>query len=143
MEKRVVWEPKLGVVGVLIGIKLDREFALQCQTVIADEAVKTRCLNYVWLITKPYDWNQGYTPSNIIFFDDGTMLPNLFQKYTDMGKWLSIDSSWFGKEDLSVTYNFHHGGMPGDEAANRWLQFLFSRWVQFMWIEFEKRQESG
>lgn len=143
MEERIVWQPVLGVGGVLIGIILDREFALLCQAVLADEAVKKRCLNYVWAITKPDNWSKEYTPFNLIFFDNGSMLPNLFQKYTDTGKWLSLDGLWSTKEDNIVTYSFHHGDMPGDEAANRWLQFLFSRWVQFMWFEFEKLQESG
>jgi hypothetical protein len=133
MEKRLVWQPILGVGGQLIGILLETEFADNCRASAVDDTLKKRCLDYVWSITKPRDWAKEYTPSNIISFDEGTMLPSLFQQYSDMGKWLQIENSSI-HADEGIMFSFHHVGNLGDESANRWLQFLFSRWVQFMWI---------
>jgi hypothetical protein len=129
----------------LIGISIDTGFATACHQVVATPELVDRCRNYVWGITKPEDWNHGYAPSNILWFDFGTMLVSVVQYYSDMGKWLDLSRMYLPPytHEIAVVYSMHHVDQLGDESCNRWLQFAFSRWAQFMQILLEDQKGAG
>ena len=139
-QKATVWTPCLGRCGSLSGISVDVGFVIACHQVVATSELIERCRNYVWGITKPAGWDRGYTPSNILWFDFGTMLVSMVQHYSDMGKWLDLSRMHLPPytHEITVDYSMHHVDQLGDESPNRWLQFAFSRWVQFMQIHLEK-----
>jgi hypothetical protein len=145
MRKETVWTPCLGRVGSLIGISLDTEFATACHQITATRDLIDRCRNYVWSITKPDNWNRGHIPSNILSFDFGTMLVSMVQYYGDTGKWLDLSRMNLPPYtyEVAVDYSMHHVDQLGDEACNRWLQFAFSRYVQFMKIQLEDQKRAG
>ena len=137
----ITWQPMMRGPGDLHGIALDRPFALACQQVEMTDELRAEAFAWVWGHTKPADWKREHVPSNILDFQNGTLLVTMVQRYRDHGKWLTIDDfSAKEKEDkFPVIYNFHHGGQLGDATLNQWLTYAFSHWVRFAHITLQKQ----
>ena len=129
----VRWEPILGTAGLLTGAKLDGAFARSCMKVPLTSDVHSRAEQYVWRITKPADWHRDYIPSEIFtYYEDSLLLSAVYMRHGgESGKWLNLDqTSWGIVGRQNAIYSYHHAEAH-DQRANRWLQFAFSRWVQF------------
>lgn len=146
MEHTQLRHPLRNRDGYLIGVKLNREFAMKCQAIPANPASIKRCQDFAWSVVKPKNWERDHIPSHLFWWDQGTMLPTMFQHYGDHGKWLDlVHSSVINhhEDDPAVIYSFHHAGVLLDDQANRWLLLLFDRWVKCLMAEIEFLKESG
>jgi hypothetical protein len=131
----------------LIGVRLDRDFALRCEAVTVDDSRVKRCLDFAWSVTKPRTWKKDTIPSNLFWWGRGTMLPSALQHYDDAGRCLilmarSIDH--YNEDEPAVSYDFHQAiNHHLDNEANTWLLALFDRWVKCMMAEIGFVREPG
>jgi hypothetical protein len=130
----------------LIGVRLDRNFALRCEAVTANDIRIKRCLDFAWSVTKPRTWEKDTIPSNLFRWGRGTMLPLALQHYDDTGRFLNLmvrSIDHYNEDEPAVIYDFHQAMNHLDSEANTWLLALFDRWVKCMMAEIRFVRESG
>lgn len=117
----ITWQLLLGEQGRLIGIALNSDFARLCWVFRIGPDGQERARSYVWRFAKPVSWKHDYVSSNILQFEDDSLLVSIFQLHDDSGKWLDVNRfSVLGDENGELLiFNFHHASDTLDGSANQ------------------------
>ena len=146
MINQPLWQPQFNGEGHLIAICLNNAFARWCDRVLLTDELKQSLEEYIWQTSKLGNKTMADRPDTLFTYWGSTdmkyesllgegkvslLISGVYAEHfaTD-GKWLMADTLTI-PADSALSYSFHHIRFPGDHMANRWLQLVFSRWVQF------------